>query len=134
MIYSELREIEEEIRECDRKIKELKVSQEVAEQKLKQLIKSNSDEYKRYEEYELKRRCLLLKQQKVGNKEIATQLKKNASWVKKTLKLKQNQIKKPSGNVVKEMEQLQKQILIFKKQIEEKQAQLQQARERYDNL
>eukprot|EP00483_Globobulimina_turgida_P008764 UN08782 len=104
-------------------ILQIKKQEASIKEKLNKLInnKSNSEEYGKYKEWQLKLECLALRQKKMSNKEIAAQLKKTQNWVKKTCKSGRNQIKKPGGNVIKQVEGWQALIVEFEKKIKGKQ-------------
>ena len=124
----EIAQLSLEIQELDGDIKQLQQILEASKQKLNKVIKSHHDEYSKYREWQLKKQCIMYKGAKLSFKDIAQRLKKNQSWVKKTSKLKANALKKPSGNVIKQMESLQQQIQRCNKQLKHKQAQMLQAR------
>eukprot|EP01084_Bolivina_argentea_P026564 49401_1 len=127
-------EIQLEIQEYDLKIKQIKLRVEDIKMKYDKLVSGHKDEYNRYKEWELKLQCRQLNNKKVSHKEISNQLKKNVKWVKNVIKLKQNQIKKPQGNIIKQFEQLQTQILKLNKQIKEKQTQMFNARQKLTQI
>lgn len=130
----EIAQISLEIQEYDRQIKQMQQLQYSAKQKFDKLIKSNNDEYTKYKDWELKLKCIELSKKKVPKKDIASQLKKNQSWVKKTSKLKSNQVKKPGGNIIKQIESFNNQILRYNKQIKDKQNEMLEAREKLNQI
>ena len=128
----DLTHISLEINQCDADMKELEGMTQETKMKLDELMTSKADEYQRYKDWELKSQCHALKNRKVGNKEIAQQLKKSVGWVGKTLKVKK--LKKPGGNVMKEIESLQAEIAKYNKQLQEKQTQMAQAKHRLSQI
>ena len=123
-----------EIQQYQTQLSQTTQNGEAIQAKLDKLIKSNSDKYKEYEEWELKQQCIALYNKKVPKKEIAQQLKKTQSWVKKVSKLKSNQVKKPGGSIIKQIEQLKVSINKNKKEIRDIQQALLQSRQKYQQF
>jgi len=130
----DLTHISLEINQCEADMKKLEGLMTTTRSQLETLMKTKADEYSRYKEWELKSKCLELKQNKMSNKEISQQLKKGTSWVQKTLKLKGNKLKKPGGNVVKQIESMQSEIVRYSKELKGKQTQLAHAKQRLDQI
>ena len=126
----EMTAVSVQIQQFDAQIRQMQKEQESVKMKLDDLVRGNNDEYNKYKEWALKRQCIELKNKKVSKKDIALQLEKPQSWVNKVFKMKVNQIKKPSGNIIKQIEMLQAQIIRNSQTMEDKQTQMIAARQR----
>merc|ERR1712228_809177 len=104
--------------------------QEMAQLKFDELVRDNNEEYNKYKEWALKRQCIEYKNKKVSKKDIALQLKKPQAWVNKVFKMKPNQIRKPNGNIIKQIEVMQSQIIRNDQSMENKQTQMIAARQK----
>merc|ERR1712154_554397 len=126
----EMSKISLQIQQFDAQIRKLQKEEERMQMRFESFLAANGEEYAKYKEWTLKRQCVDMKNKKISKKDIAAQLKKPSSWVNKVFKLKQNQIRKPNGNIIKQIEMMQAQILRNSQTMEEKQTQMIAARQK----
>merc|ERR1712130_138128 len=93
------------IQEFDAQIREMQKKQKMAQLKFDELVRDNNEEYNKYKEWALKRQCIVFK-------------------------MKQNQIRKPNGNIIKQIEVMQSQIIRNEQIMEDKQNQMIAARQK----
>eukprot|EP00484_Ammonia_sp_Unknown_P021909 CAMPEP_0197031312 /NCGR_PEP_ID=MMETSP1384-20130603/10356_1 /TAXON_ID=29189 /ORGANISM="Ammonia sp." /LENGTH=798 /DNA_ID=CAMNT_0042460823 /DNA_START=9 /DNA_END=2405 /DNA_ORIENTATION=- len=125
---AEITQLSIQLQQAQQEMKQIEDLQQHSLEKLDKLMKANQEDVNKLKEYELKLKCVHLKNKKVPPNNIASQLKKSIKWVQKMSKLKPSQIKKPTSTAIKQMEALQAEISNYKRSHAEKQTQYEQAR------